>query len=299
MTVSKKNTFIFFIVGIVFFIFGIWLIDSFKKESWFLGAFVGILVGIWSVVVGISMVINFFKLYQAVDVKIDIKDDYLIFEDEKYPLKDAKITVEFPYIDPITRVTLRIERKNKIETVFEDLVFYDRELKELLELIKPYLKHKDILEKIEKKETLILFEDGFALNNRDFYFDEVEYIETTLVSSGTYYLDLKIVLKNGEIISERLTGGSDEYAKAIFLELKYKGVKFISCGEDKKKVLYTILAIDVIVAILIYFDERFWSLGGVMFFINSFYFGRKLDSSYEKKLCKKVKKLFKDIKGIK
>jgi len=295
VTVSKKNPLSSLIVGIIFFIFGFWLIASLGTENEFLPVF-GKLIGVGFVIFGVNLVIQYFKFYQPLSFLIDIKDDYFIFEGKKYSLKNSKITVEFPRIDPITRVTLRIENENRVELIFKNIVFYDKELKELLELIKPYLKHKEIVEKIEEKnETFRLLKDGFAINNREFYYDEVKEIETTLINSnGTYYLDFKVILKNGEIIDKRLIGGSDEYAKAIFAKLKHSKEDIIIYCDDSKKIgLYIILAIDIITAILIYFNEKFWVLGGVMFFVSAFYFDYNINSSYEAKLCKKVKKLFK------
>ena len=113
---------------------------------------------------------------------------------------------------------------------------------------------------------------------------------------GTHFMDFKIVLKNGEIIDKRLKGGSDEYAKAMFLELKFKGTVIDSCGEGKSVGTYIILLLDVIVAIIIYFDKTLWYMGIVMFIVSSFYFTNKTESSYETKLCKKTKKLFDELK---
>ena len=295
ITVSKKNPLILLISGIVLFIFGFWLIASLGNENEFLPVF-GKLIGVGFIIFGINLVIQYFKFYQPSSFQIDIKDDYLIFEGKKYSLKKSKITVEFPHRDPIIRVTLRIESENRVEIIFKDIVFYDKELKELLELVKPYLKNEEIVKKIEEKnETLRLFKNGFALNNREFYYDEVKDIKTTLIdSSGTYYLDFKVVLKNGEIIDKRLVGGSDEYAKAIFAKLKHSGEILVDCDESKGIGVYIILAIDIITAILIYFNKKFLALGGVMFFVSAFYFDYKMDSSYEIKLCKKIKELFKE-----
>jgi hypothetical protein len=295
MKISKKDTVIFFIVGIIFFIFGLWLINSLGNENEFLPVF-GKLIGVGFIIFGVHQVIQYFILSQASSFKIDIKDDYLIFNDKKYSLKNSKITVEFSKKESLTRVTLRVENENKVEIVFKNLVFEDKELKEFLELIKPYLKHKNIIEDIEEKnETFRLFKDGFALNNREFYYDEIEDIKTTLIdSSGSYYLDIEIFLKSGEIIDKRLINGSNEYAKAIFAKLKHKGDIIIDCKDDKKLGIYIILAIDIITAILIYINDKFWILGGIMLFVNTFYFDYKLNSSYNLKLCQKVKELSKE-----
>lgn len=294
MKIEEKNTFgFFFIIAILFFIIGFWLIDVFRKDSGILSG-IAILAGIFFVIMGVVVFIELLKTFQAESYEIEIKDDYLFFNNEKFSLKDSKITVEFPEFGPLTRVTLRIENNNNVKVVFENLVFYNRELKELLNLVKPYLKHKEIVNKIqEKNETLRLLNNGFALKNREFYSNEIKKIETTLISiNGTYFMDFKIVLKNGEIIDKRLKGGSKEYAKAIYIEQKHKGVSKIYCDESNNIWLYIILALIVIVAVIIYFDRSSWYLGVIVFIISYFYFGKRMDTSYQMKLCKKVKEIF-------
>jgi hypothetical protein len=203
--------------------------------------------------------------------------------------------VEFSKQEPLTRLTLRIESEDKVEVVFKNKVFNDKELKELLKLLKPYFKRKNGAEKIEvKNATLELFDEGFALNNREFYYDEISDIETTLIDNhGTFLLDFKIFLKNGEIVDKRLNGGSDEYAKAIFAKLKHDGEILFGCDENKAIGVYIVLVLDIVTAVLIYFDKRFLLLGGVMLFISAYYFDYKMNASYKNELCKKVEELSK------
>jgi hypothetical protein len=297
MIVSKKNPLYLLISGIIFSIFGFLLIISVGNENEFLPVF-GKLIGLGLIILGINQIIQYATLYQSSSFKIDIKNNYLIFEDKKYSLKNAYITTEFKNKD-LSRVTLRIEKENNAKIIFNNVVFNTKELKKLLELIKPYLKHKDITD-IEKNETFKLFKNGFSINNRYFYYDEIEEIKTTLINtSGSYFLDIEIFLKNGEIIDKRLTGGSDEYAKAIFAKLKHSGDILVDCKEDGKIGIYTILVIDIITGILIYFNDKFWILGGIMLFVSAFYFDYELDLSYELELCKKINKLFRaDIEDI-
>ncbi|SFP31448.1 hypothetical protein [Hydrogenimonas thermophila] len=49
MTVSKKAPFILLLTGIIFFIFGYWLIDSLENENEFLPVF-GKLIGVGSII---------------------------------------------------------------------------------------------------------------------------------------------------------------------------------------------------------------------------------------------------------
>ena len=272
------------------FIFGVWLISSLGYENEFLPVF-GKLVGVGIVIFGIFLIVQFVQLSQPYDYEIAIKDNYLIFNDEKFLLQQSYLTIEFLRKEPIMRVTLRVESENNTQIVFKNLVFYDTELKMLLEMIKPYLKNETLVEKIEEKnETLRLFENGFALNNREFYYNEVKDIQTTLIDTGTYYLDYKIVLRNGEVIEKRLINGSNEYAKAIYTKLKLQNNTILYCQENKIISGYVILGIDILTAILIYYNETFWILGGIVFFVNVFYLSS--NRSYEIELCKKVRELF-------
>lgn len=288
--VSKKNISLYLIIGILCFIFGVWLISSLGYENEFLPVF-GKLVGVGIVIFGIFLIVQFVQLSQPYDYEIAIKDNYLIFNDEKFLLQQSYLTIEFLRKEPIMRVTLRVESENNTQIVFKNLVFYDTELKMLLEMIKPYLKNETLVEKIEEKnETLRLFENGFALNNREFYYNEVKDIQTTLIDTGTYYLDYKIVLRNGEVIEKRLINGSNEYAKAIYTKLKLQNNTILYCQENKIISGYVILGIDILTAILIYYNETFWILGGIVFFVNVFYLSS--NRSYEIELCKKVRELF-------
>lgn len=288
--VSKKNTFIYLIKGLFCFLFGVWLISSLGYENEFLPVF-GKLIGLGIVICGIFFMVQFVQLSQPYDYEIAIKDNYLIFNDEKFLLQQSYLTIEFLRKEPIMRVTLRVENKNGTQIVFKNLVFYDTEFKALLELIKPYLKNETLIEKIEEKnETLRLFKNGFALNNREFYYNEVKDIQTTIIDGGTYYLDYKIVLKNGEIIEKRLINGSSEYAKAIYTKLKLQNKTIPYCQENKMVSGYVILGLDILTAILIYFNDVFWMLGGMMFLVTTFYLSS--NSSYEVELCKKVRELF-------
>jgi len=290
LVVSKKNTSIYLIIGLFLFLFGVWIISSLGYENEFLPVF-GKLIGIGIVIFGIFFIVQFVKLSQPDDYEIVIKDDYLLFNDKKFSLQQSKLTIEFLRKEPIMRVTLRVENKNNTQIVFKNLVFYDTELKELLEMIRPYLKNETLVEKIEEKnETIRLFENGFALNNREFYYHEIKDIQTTLIDGGTYYLlEYKIVLKNGEIIEKKLNDGSSEYAKAIYTKLKLQNITTLYCDENKIISGYVILGLDIITAILIYFNEVFWILGGIMFLVTIFYINN--NSSYQIELCKKVREL--------
>jgi hypothetical protein len=301
MVITKKDYYLFLLIGLTSIIFGIvsfWIgwVNFFAHENDFFPAMERV-IRAFLVIYGIVMLVKYFKTYQNKEYHLSIKDDKLYINDKTFDIKNKNLTYEFKK-DAIIILTLRNGKK----IILKNVVLSVDEFVKLLTFLKPYLKNQQIFNKklsenIKLDHYINLFEDGFTLNNRFFKYDEIKDINTQIIDSlGNYYYDFEIIFKNGEKIQKRLINGTKEYAKMRYVKLKFLDLGNIDLECEKPKtgiVFYTILLIDISLPFLMYYNE---DIAGILFFpmlfISYFYLtNTKSDEFFEYKLCKETQKI--------
>lgn len=298
MIITKKEKKNYLYGGIVLVIIGggvlLYLIQTRGSAGDFLTVF-GKLASLIGVIIGVVYLVQYNKLYQDKDVKLDIKNDMLTFEGENYSLKDGILSSQFtttPKKD-MYRVTLYLEQENKVKKIFEHIVFDLNEMTEFLKLIKPYRKTQVCLVSTNPYK-IELFEGGFTYEGREILYDEVEKFDTIFIdASGTTYLDIEIILKNGDKIQTRLINGIEEYARAKYASLlsqsNGKRVPQITCVNSNFGTVITIT--DIIIIVLNYFyDCNIFKFFGIAMVIITFLY-LLFNTSDVNKLCEGVRKI--------
>jgi len=259
----------------------------------------GKLASLVMIIFGIANIYNYDRYSQDYEAYFSIKDNVLKFEEKRYDIKGAFLSIRSLKKEDFYRVTLWIEKKEeKATTAFEDVVFNTDEMKQFLEMIKPYRKSQECL--LDNEKRVKLFDDGFIFENREILYDEIEKFETKLIkyNESNLYLDINIVLKNGDILDKRLNGGIKEYAKVIYARMKYEGADFFikNCPKNDMDIYdWGITIVDVTVILMAYFGyELFEFLAIVMFFVTMLYLSARLDFSETAELCKEIQRLQKE-----
>ena len=227
VVITKKEKVNYLYAGAALVISGIavllYLVETRGASGDFITVF-GKLGSLVAIIYGVVYLVRYDRFSQDKDVKFDIEDGNLTFEDKSYPLEESFLTLQFtttPKKD-MYRVTLFLEKEAKAQKIFEHVVFDIDEMAKFLKLIKPYRKTQVCLVS-ETPRTIQLFKGGFAYEGREILYDEVEKFDAILVNiNATIYLDVKIALKNGDTIEKRLTNGMEEYARAKYASLVFK-----------------------------------------------------------------------------
>ncbi len=251
---------------------------------------------------------------QEENIDIDIKNDTLTCNNKKFDLNNSHITINTQKIDDFYKVSLMIETKKDVKTVFEEVIANKDELKELLELIKPYKKTNiDLLKnkintitketKIDKIETksipkdIDLFDKGLIVDNQEILYDEIEHFFTDDEKIySKIYTDIKIELKNGNLIKKRILDENDK-AKAYYAQIYFENGKSFP-RENYKCIDGRFWIISFIVAVVLYFGfrgELFGFVGTVVsVFILTFYATYLIGVIHYSGICKRIKKIDKN-----
>lgn len=280
MKIVKKEKTVYFFLGITFVFGGLALLLYFIDTRGAAGDFItvfGKLASIVVVIVGIGYFVLYGRFYQNKNVAISIEDGVLRFEDKSYLLDGSFLTLQMkttPKKD-MYQVTLFLEKNNKSQKIFERIVFNLNEMQEFLKLIKPYRKTKVCLVD-EKPYKIQLFDGGFTYEGREILYDEVQSFDTVFIDTkGIPYLDIEIVLKNGDKIETRLNNGIKEYARAKYASLicQNGGKKFSPIACSKNYLGTIIFGADVIAMGLNYlFDWEVVRVFGVIMVIVTFFY---------------------------
>ncbi|NPA30086.1 MAG: hypothetical protein GXO33_07885 [Epsilonproteobacteria bacterium] len=192
MTIKKKNYLLCLFIGIAM---GIWMIadfiyyDTFDYHAKF---------GVWLFFIsfalfGLPCLGYYFDSLEKAHT-LDIKEGTLLFDNTKHPI-DNPVTFKLTYSDAnAIQVSLYIGDK----PVFKHITFNADEFDALMQLLRPYLKYPKIAENINF-HTLKLFEDGFFVGKKKFYYEKIEKIEAFehINRDGIKTLKLHITTKNG------------------------------------------------------------------------------------------------------
>lgn len=302
MLIKKKENNLYFYFGVIGFLAGFLLLFylmSVKGSSGDFFTVFGKLFSIGLIIFGIVYFKRYEKFKQFKDVNIDIKRNEFIVEDKKYLLDNSYLTTSFTKSDNLFCVSLWIEKDNKTVEVFKNFVLDLDEMANFLSMIKPYRKSNILLAKNESGK-IKLFDGGFAFENREFFYEEIEKFDTELViTDSAYYLDIKILFKNSQMLEQRLNGGIKEYAKAMYAFLVFDSKNFSKYSLEDYLALFCpkksywgiiIFVLDIITAGLIFYNEKFFALGAVMLFVTAFY--PWFDNDFKRKLCKEIMKIY-------
>ncbi len=308
MIISEKREAGFFLIGLgiamggaAMFLF-ILNLYGYSKDAF---TIFGKLIAIGIIILGISIIITAIKFNQAEELKFEIKNNKLIFESRVYNLENSFLIVDFEKdkdYDGKYRVTLKLEKKDNLKTIFEKIVLNEDEMKEFLRLIKPYRKSDICL--LEDKENKIIryFKGGFVFENRDILYKDIKWFKTEITQiNGPRYLDVEIGLKNGDIISKRLNGSKKEYAQVIYTQMIYEngGKKPQVICKEYKEAKYTgyLFGLNIILFILFIILQSpimmfiFFGSTIITYLYTSYY-----DKKYPTRLCHAIKDFSKTVK---
>jgi len=194
---------------------------EYKGLFWIVG-FIAFLVMLFS---GVVFFNHSFGLLEE-DLPFEIEDDYLFFDKKRYRLQDCYITVDFSENLDFDQLSMWLEREHSSKLLMQDITLDEKEIKTLLEMIKPYRKSSRCL--LNLKGKFEVFSNGFIINKREYLYDDVKSID---MYRGESILSLHIVLNNDKEID--LTFSDKEpkeknRAKKVykaFLKRKIKGTK--------------------------------------------------------------------------
>ena len=264
----------------------------------------GKLVAIGIVLFGISMLVTSIKFNQAEELKFEIKNNKLIFKSRVYDLENSFLIVDFEKDKDYGkyRVTLKLEKKDNLKTIFEKIVLNEDEMKEFLKLTKPYRKSDICLFEDKENKIIRYFKGGFVFENRDLLYKDIKWFKTEITQiNGPRYLDVEIGLKNGDIISKRLNGSKKEYAQVIYTRMIYEngGKKpQVICKEYKEaKYQGYLFGLNIILFILFIILQS-----PIMMFIFSgsiiitYLYTSYYDKKYPIRLCYAIKDFSKTVK---
>ena len=301
MLIEAKEKPLYFYGGIAAVVSGVFLLYYLMTYHGAAGDFLTVFGKILSVVLivfGVVYLVKYDRYKQAVDLLFDIREGKLFLNDMTYALENAYLTVSYTKSDELFRTSLWLEKDGTTVEIFKHAVLNLEEMANFLTLIKPYRKSDLCLSK-EEVGKIRLFEGGFAFENREIFYNEVEKFDTQWVKmSGQNFLDIHIVLKNSEQIDKRLVDGTQEYAKALYASMLFnrdEPLNFSLLCPPKSYLGYIVLISDLITVGLIVYNEKFLPLGAVMLFVTTLYVS--FNANDERMLCKEIEKIHNEQTG--
>ncbi len=230
MLVSKKDSKKFLFIAFVYIAFGVIfsLFSLYESNEVYIEIIAAI--NLFLTAFGMYNLFRFFTCRQKDSYTIDIKNKTLYFNDKSFDLQESFLFFELKKCaKELIEVWLYQEKDAKIVTIFSKLLFSKEEFEKFLKLIKPYRKFDAFPWKSYKtKGAFYLCKDGFILNGREFFYEEVESIEwknryERLVSGTLIFVIVTIKLKNSQKIEEVFVKTDDFiYVKLTYIDIKIK-----------------------------------------------------------------------------
>ncbi len=169
---------------------------------------------------------------QVTTHKITVKNDNFHIDDRSFSLQDAYLFFRLKDCGENSAVSLYREEGRNVETIFQDMIFSPSEFEDFLKLTAPYRKIKEFPWKIHTThDTLFVCKEGFFVDGRAFFYDEVESItwKTTVHYEMTAKREsvlLTIDLKSGEGVIENFWDAKERlYAKLLYVSMRVNGKK--------------------------------------------------------------------------
>lgn len=189
-------------------------------------------------------------LFLALDVKgckqetvheINVKNGNFHIDDKTFPLQGAYLFFRLRECGENSAVSLYLEEGRNVETIFQDIIFSPSEFEAFLKLIAPYRKINVFpWNKHTTHDTLFVCKEGFFIDGRAFFYDEVENItwKTTVHHEMTAKRESVLVsvdLKNGEGVIENFWSAKETlYAKLLYVSMRVNGEKIEKVTGNKK-----------------------------------------------------------------
>ena len=159
------------------------------------------------VLIGVFYALGIPNCKQKQEDTISIKNDIFYHNNiETANLKNTYLFFELYECGKNIAVTLYQEKDAKRVRIFQRIIFSDTEFRNFLKLIQPYRKFDSFpWKKYHTKGTFFVCYEGFILDGREFFYDEVA---TLSWESETYYkrlakferINIELELKNKELI---------------------------------------------------------------------------------------------------
>ena len=296
MIILKKDKKIYLYIALTTIIGGVVLLFYLIEYRGASGDFltvIGKLLSIISIISGITYMVKYNKYTQRENVHFHINDNLLVYNDKKYTLDNAYLTISYDTSDKLFCTNLWIEKDNKAIEIFKNVVFNIEEMDKFLYIIKPYRKTNINLIKKEIGQ-IQLFNGGFTLKKREIFYNEIEKFDTQLIKTdGVDFLDIKIILKNGEKIEKRLVDGKKEYAKAIYANLifEHNNSSKFDIGCNKKSIWWIIiLFFNIFTILFIIYNNKFIEYGiFILLIVDTIYITFNNNSNID--LCQEIQKI--------
>ncbi len=292
VVIREKNRYGYFLVSLILFVGGLVMLFGIKGGE-FLPT-MGRLAGFLSAVVGVVYFSRFMRLSLPQTHTIAIEDHIVRYD--KTPHAFATLTFSKEQLEDSCLVSLWAKKGDKQEEIFKKVPFSHEEFEQFIKLIQPYLAHEELPQKItEEEDRIILFDNGFAVDGKEFLYDELQSIETVVVfGDSTENLKMNLILKNGTwdlFFFDRLS----EMAKALYADMKFHHKSImIPCDEPRSyKWLWYVLPI----AIALFIADVAYLRTGIAFFIGILFFGfawyiSRLDRKlFYSKLCQELERV--------
>ncbi len=218
LKITPKNTKKFLYIAIFYISFAI----IFFFISWKISNIFSYLFFIVAVLVLLKGYLYFFdfKECKGKEYELKIKNDALYIDDKSINLKGKYLFLESQKCDELFKVFLYEEKETKTNLLLKS-VLDEKEYIELLKLIKPY---KKLPLYLEKTDGLFICKNGFAINGREFFYNEISSIEWEVKTYRcrfgvcSRYILVYIKLKDGNVVTTDIEEKDLNYAKLLYIK---------------------------------------------------------------------------------
>jgi len=225
LIIKPKNTTKFLIKAIFYFIIAVMFLFLifFNGKIDDLVELGGCLVVVFILLKGLESFFDF-KECKGENVSLKIENDILYVNDKKVPLKNKYLFLESKKCDKFFKVFLYEEKDTKTNLLLKTII-NEEEYINLLKLIKPYKKLPIYL---SETKGIFLCKNGFSLNGREFFYNEISSIEWETQNSYCRFtycakkIYVYITLKNNVLIKADFYKNDLVYAKLIYINMAIK-----------------------------------------------------------------------------
>ncbi len=154
------------------------------------------------------------------ECELKIKNDVLYIDDKSINLKGKYLFLKSQKCGELFKVFLYEEKETKT-TFLLKTVLDEKEYIKLLKLIKPY---KKLPLYLEKTDGLFICKNGFAINGREFFYNEISSIEWEVKTYRcrfgvcSRYILVYIRLKDGNVVTTDIEEEDLNYAKLLYIK---------------------------------------------------------------------------------
>jgi len=217
LKITSKNTKKFLYKAIFYLFFAVVLFFI----SWKIGNIFSYVLFVVAVLVLLKGYLYFFDANECKSKECEskIKNDVLYIDDKSINLKDKYLFLESQKCDEYFKVFL-YENEKKPKLIFK-IIVNEKEYIGLLKLIKPYKKLPLFL---EKTDGIFLCKQGFAIDGREFFYDEIASIEWDVKRYRCKFVVCKryilvyIRLKDDNVITTDIEEKDLNYAKLLYIK---------------------------------------------------------------------------------